>query len=94
MKRRLSMSYGLRWSPILPHHDVHRPVPYVMTFDVERYRQGIRSSVFVNAPRGISFPGDPGLTGAISTDLSSAQFGVIRNALDTRILQFALKYLF
>ena len=33
-------------------------------------------------------------TGAISTDLSSAQFGVIRNALDPRILQFALKYLF
>ena len=33
-------------------------------------------------------------TGAISTDLSSAQFGRIRNALDPRIMQFALKYLF
>jgi hypothetical protein len=33
-------------------------------------------------------------TGAISTDLSSAQFGKIRNALDPRIMQFALKYLF
>ena len=33
-------------------------------------------------------------TGAIDTNLSSAQFGKIRNALDQRILQFALKYLF
>ena len=32
--------------------------------------------------------------GAIDTNLSSANFGKIRNALDPRILQFALKYLF
>jgi hypothetical protein len=33
-------------------------------------------------------------TGAIDTNLSSAQFGKVRNALDPRILQFALKYIF
>ncbi len=33
-------------------------------------------------------------TGAIDTNLSSAQFGKIRNALDLRIMQFALKYFF
>ncbi len=33
-------------------------------------------------------------TGAVDTNLSSAQFGRIRNAQDPRILQFALKYLF
>jgi len=32
--------------------------------------------------------------GAINTDLSSAQFGQVRNALEPRIMQFALKYIF
>ena len=33
-------------------------------------------------------------TGAINTNLSSSRFGLIRLALDPRILQFALKYSF
>jgi hypothetical protein len=60
VKPRVTVSYGLRWAPILPQEDVHRPVPNVLNWDVERYRQGVRSTVFVNAPPGILFPGDPG----------------------------------
>jgi hypothetical protein len=60
MKPRFSVSYGLRWAPLLPHQDVRRPVPSVVLWDLEKYRQGIRSTVFVNAPPGILFPGDPG----------------------------------
>ncbi len=60
MKPRLSISAGVRWSPVLPQIDTQRPVPYVMNWDINRYIQGIRSSVFVNAPPGILFPGDPG----------------------------------
>ena len=60
LRPRLTMSYGLRWAPILPQRDVHRPVPYVLNFDVNRFAQGIRSTVFVNAPPGMLFPGDAG----------------------------------
>ncbi len=60
LKPRLTISYGMRWSPILPHVDTKRPVPEVVNFDVDRYRQGLRSNVFVNAPPGMLYPGDPG----------------------------------
>jgi hypothetical protein len=60
IKPRLTMSYGLRWSPILPIVDNNRPVPVVLNFDMDRYRQGLRSTVFVNAPPGFLYPGDPG----------------------------------
>jgi hypothetical protein len=60
VRPRLTMSYGLRWAPILPQRDVHRPVPYVLNFDLNRFIQGQRSSIFLNAPPGMLFPGDPG----------------------------------
>jgi Carboxypeptidase regulatory-like domain len=59
IKPRLTVNYGVRWAPILPIVDYHRPVGMVTNFDIERYRQGLRSSVFVNAPPGLLFPGDP-----------------------------------
>jgi hypothetical protein len=59
LKPRLTVNFGLRWQPILPIVDYHRPVGMVTNFDIERYRQGLRSKVFVNAPPGLLFPGDP-----------------------------------
>jgi hypothetical protein len=59
LRPRLTMSYGLRWSPVLPLVDYRRPVPVVSNFSMDRYRQGLRSTVFVNAPPGFSYPGDP-----------------------------------
>ena len=60
VRPRLTWSYGVRWSPVLPLEDVRRPVPQLFNFDINRYRQGIRSSVFVNAPPGFVYAGDPG----------------------------------
>ena len=57
---RLTLSAGLRWEPILPHIDTFRPVPYVVNYDEENFKQGVQSSVFVNAPPGLLFAGDPG----------------------------------
>ncbi|HYR83835.1 MAG TPA: carboxypeptidase-like regulatory domain-containing protein [Terriglobia bacterium] len=60
IRPRLTMNYGLRWSPIFPIMDYRRPVPDVLNFDIDRYRQGLRSTVFVNAPPGMVYAGDPG----------------------------------
>ena len=57
---RLTASYGLRWAPIFPLMDYQRPVPMVSNFDINRFQQGLRSQVFVNAPPGFLYPGDPG----------------------------------
>src|SRR5436309_11601944 len=64
MRPRLSVSYGLRWSPVLPLVDYRRPIPNVSNFDENRFLQGIRSQVFVNAPPGLIYVGDPGLVQA------------------------------
>ena len=62
VKPRLSISYGVRWAPILAHQGLHRPVPSVLLFDIEKYKQGTRSIVYLNAPPGVLFAGDPGFT--------------------------------
>ena len=61
VRPRLSASYGLRWSPVLPLVDYRRPIPNVSNFDENRFLQGIRSQVFVNAPPGLIYAGDTGL---------------------------------
>ncbi|PYS35604.1 MAG: hypothetical protein DMG14_26655, partial [Acidobacteria bacterium] len=58
---RFTLSYGLRWSPVFPLEDYRRPVPNVSNFYIDRYRQGLRSTVFVNAPPGFVYSGDPQL---------------------------------
>jgi hypothetical protein len=53
MTPRLTVSGSFRWAPI-PAGGLQRPVPNVSNFSLERYRQGIRSKVFPNAPRALS----------------------------------------
>ncbi|MSV27176.1 MAG: TonB-dependent receptor [Bryobacterales bacterium] len=60
VKPRLTLNYGLRWSPVLPIMDYRRPIPAALNFDIDRYRRGIRSSTFVNAPPGMLYIGDQG----------------------------------
>jgi hypothetical protein len=64
-----TLNYGLRWEPYLPE-----VVEAIFNFNEERFRQGIKSTVFLNAPAGFSYRGDPGF---------------LKNAVNTRWLQFA-----
>ena len=54
---RLTLNYGARWEPYFPQHLTNNQV---YNFDLERFQQGIRSQVYVNAPAGLYYPGDQG----------------------------------
>ncbi|PYS28579.1 MAG: TonB-dependent receptor [Acidobacteria bacterium] len=57
---RLTANYGLRWEPYLPQVlDDSR----IYNWDSNRFQQGIKSTVFKNAPAGFYYPGDPGFPG-------------------------------
>jgi hypothetical protein len=56
--RRLNLSYGLRYEPFLPWQEIgHR----LEQFSPTAFAAGQTSTVFTNAPKGLLFPGDPGV---------------------------------
>lgn len=57
VNNRLTLNYGLRWEPYLASKDQNN---WNSAFIRERFLQGLRSSVYLNAPAGEVFPGDPG----------------------------------
>jgi len=64
LSRRLQLNIGVRWDPFLPQHSKY---DYVSQFDPARFYAGQVSKVFVNAPPGLTFPGDPGFPGHSDT---------------------------
>src|SRR5712691_1236235 len=54
---RLTLSYGLRFEPSFPWHDLFRQAE---AFSPSRYSQGLKSKVYTNAYPGMLFPGDEG----------------------------------
>jgi hypothetical protein len=60
ISQRLTMNGGVRWEPWWP---MAIPNKATYTFDYDRFAKGVRSTVFVNAPAGLYYPGDPGYPG-------------------------------
>ena len=54
---RVTVNAGLRWEPFLGQHLINGEVS---NFSLEKFRAGTKSTVFLNAPPGFSYPGDPG----------------------------------
>jgi hypothetical protein len=52
----LTLSYGLRWEPTIPQQYEQDQNGH---FDFAAFQQGIKSKVFLNAPPGLFYPGDP-----------------------------------
>jgi hypothetical protein len=59
MTSRLSINAGLRWEPYFPVYDTHGRATH---FDLTSFLAGKKSTVFQNAPAGVFFPGDAGMT--------------------------------
>jgi len=54
---RVTLNYGLRWEPYLPQQV---PTGNNYQFDLDRFRAGVKSTVFKNAPAGLLYYGDEG----------------------------------
>ena len=55
-----TVNAGLRWEPFLPPTNISGSV---YDFSVAALAAGTKTSQFVNAPPGLTFPGDPGFNG-------------------------------
>jgi len=58
--RKLTLNFGIRWSPFLPMQFTDSNV---YTFSLDNFYKGIQSKVIPTAPPGFSYPGDPGFHG-------------------------------
>jgi hypothetical protein len=56
----VTLNYGVRWEPWFPQDSVDEAV---YSFDAQRMRDGVRSTVYPQAPAGLYYPGDPGFPG-------------------------------
>jgi hypothetical protein len=54
---RLTVNYGVRWEPYLPQQITNNAV---YNFELARFQQGVKSTVYKNAPAGLHYPGDEG----------------------------------
>ena len=61
---RVTLNLGVRWEPYLGHNYQDGTIS---NFSLDNFRQGVKSTQFVNAPAGLLYPGDagfpPGTTG-------------------------------
>src|SRR6185503_10149493 len=56
----ITLNYGARWEPWFPQNSNDGNF---YSFDIDRYRNNVHSTVFPNAPVGLYYPGDPGFPG-------------------------------
>jgi hypothetical protein len=70
-KQRVTVNYGIRWEPFIGQTMSEGSVT---SFDENRFHQGVKSTVFKNAPAGWYYPGDPGFPGKSGINKRWGQF--------------------
>lgn len=71
VNQRLTVNAGVRWEPDIP---MHHPFGWVTHFDPAAFAAGTKSSVYKNAPAGLTFPGDAGSPGNSTNFGRNGQF--------------------
>ena len=64
IRPRFQANLGLRWDPFIPQHSGYN---LASQFNPAGFYAGQVSKVYVNAPPGLTFPGDPGFPGQSDT---------------------------
>jgi hypothetical protein len=68
---RFQLTGGLRWDPYIPQHNKYGQAS---DFSLAGYQAGKFSTRYVNAPPGVTFPGDPGFNGNSDTNATYKAF--------------------
>ena len=68
VSKRLTLNYGLRYEPGIPWKIIRGRTNY---FTPANYEANVRSQLFVDAPRGLLFQGDPGFPAGTSRGLTN-----------------------
>jgi hypothetical protein len=71
IRQNVTLNVGLRWEPYLA---IKNSLDYVSNFDETRFDQGIKSTVYPQAPAGLLFPGDAGFPGSAAMRNKLNQF--------------------
>lgn len=67
----LTLNAGVRWEPFLP---IRNTYSWVSHFEQSRFDQGLRSTVYPQAPAGLTFPGDADYPGRATSKSVLSQF--------------------
>jgi len=71
VNRRFQLNAGLRWDPFFPQHTGYK---MASDFNLANYYAGVTSKVYVNAPPGLTFPGDSSFNGTSDTNSRPRDF--------------------
>ena len=71
LTQNVTMSYGVRWEPDMPETITNGRI---VKYDAARFVAGTKSTTFVNAPAGFSFPGDNNFQGKSGRNKKWANF--------------------
>jgi len=67
----LTANIGVRWEPWFPPSVTNNAI---YNFDINRFNQGVKSTIYSTAPPGFQYPGDPGFPGQSGANKKWASF--------------------